>query len=145
MNELPLSKKKQLAYKSKRKDTPPGAKKEDAVQCAVNEILEMKQIDYIRIPDHLWFWIKTKCPTWLLMLCSKHLAGWCDNIPIIPVTPKYGLVCLLECKSAKGKTHGKQKRMAKRLNYQIIRSPEDAVKVIMQFEKDAEKIKELLK
>lgn len=141
---MQITKDSQLAYKKKRKDIPKGTKKEEPVQVFCEYYLKLKGIDFIRIPDQLWFWIKNKCPQWLLMVCSKYLAGWCDVIPIIPISDKYGLVCMVECKSQKGKLHGKQKNMAKRLNYQIVRSEEDVIKTIEEFIKEAEKIKNIL-
>ena len=119
-------------------------KKESDLQLFVDKYLEMKMVDYIRIPDYLWWWLKTKCPMWLLKLCSKHLAGWCDNIPIIPITKECGLVCLIENKSSKGKLHGKQKKMANRLNYHVVRSENEAIETINKFIEDAESIKKIL-
>jgi len=140
--EAKFSKNKQLAYKNKRKDIPKGAKTEAPVQSATNGILENMQIPFFRVPDRLWFWLKTKCPAWLLKDCSKHLAGWPDNMAFIPITNKYLLACPIECKSRTGKMQGKQKKLGTKLNYQIPRSSDDALEIITAFIKDAEIIRE---
>ena len=143
-----FSKKKQLAYKNKKQPKPEGWDKENPVQKFAEHYLELKGIAYIRIPDELWMFLMSswsKAPEWLKKLCSKYLAGWSDLIPIIPITDKYGLVCLIECKSKKGKLHGKQKRMARELNYQIIRNDEQTIKEVNDFIKFSDDLKDKLK
>ena len=141
MNPIPKS--KQLAYKKKRKDIPKGCETEAPVQSFCDEYLEMKGIKFLRIPDRLWFWIRTKCPVWLAKECSKFMAGWCDNMAFIPLTDKYLLACPIENKSRTGKSRGKQKKYSKILNYQYATSPEDIIKIVERFIKDVEKIKKI--
>lgn len=132
MNELLLSKKKQLAYKQKRKN-PKVTISESALQKQCDDTLDGYRIIYLRIPNWVWKWLKQNAPVSLMNYMSTRFAGMPDSIAIKPLKGKYNLALCLELKTEKGRLHGKQKRWAKELNVQISRSPEDTIKEIEEF------------
>ena len=147
---MKFSKEKQLIYR-KKKDAPTkeGSKTEAPVQAALELYLELKGLPHFRIPDSIWRWIhngKSNVPDYMKKLFSKSLAGWPDDMVFIPVTDKYLLACPLEAKSRTGRfSSSKQKSMAKDLNYQIPRSPEDVINMIEDFISFATQLREELK
>lgn len=139
---MKLSKENQR-YK-RRAEVKKGFSKEASIQKFVDDYLKIKQIDYIRIPDALWSFIKRYAPPGIQAIIARDLAGWSDNIPFVKITDKFFIGCFMENKSFKGKLHGKQKTMSDRLNYQIIRTPEDAMELIEELNQTAEKLKEYM-
>jgi len=126
-----------------------GSRTEAPVQAALDDYLEMKGMDYFRIPDLLFnvlaILFKTnKLNGGVYSKLVSYLKGWPDNMAFIPLTDKYLLACPIECKSATGETHGEQKIKARRLNYQIPRSPEESIQIVNQFEKDWEKLRQII-
>jgi hypothetical protein len=143
MKESPFSKKKQLAYKEKRKN-PKVTISEDALQKQCNDVLEAYRIRYLRLPDWLWLWLKKNAPMNILNYMSKVFTGMPDNIAILPLNDKYNLALCLELKTEKGQQHGKQKHWSKELKVQLSRNPDETIAIIESFLEDAEKLKELL-
>ena len=103
----------------------------------------------MRFPDGFWQYIHNsinKIKPYFKKLCSDSFAGYPDNMVFDNLTDKYLIALPIEAKSKTGKLNGnKQKRYAKKLNYQIPRSPEQAMTLINEYEKDVEKIKKILK
>jgi len=141
--ELKFSKKKQTAYKEKRKN-PKVHIAEDELQKQCNDVLEAYRIRYIRLPDWVWLWLKKSAPMSIMNYMSKVFTGMPDNIAILPLNDKYNLALCLELKTETGKLHGKQKHWSKELKVQISRNPDETIAIIEQFVSDAEKIKTIL-
>ena len=138
-----------LKFPKKPRKKKKGSRTEAPVQAALDEYLEMKGIDFFRIPDLLFkvlvkLFKTNKLNGGVYSKLVSYLKGWPDNMAFIPLTDNYLLACPIECKSATGKTHGEQKIKARRLNYQIPRSPEESIKIVNQFEKDCEKIRNII-
>lgn len=121
------------------------------MQAALDTFLELKGLYYFRIPDLAFKIIikelknsKTISRQIQCKKLLKTLKGWPDNMCHIPLDNGYLLSAPIECKSATGKTHGKQKEMARSLNYLIPRSPEQALEMVNQFVKAAEDANEKL-
>ena len=142
--------KKVKTYFKKPKPKPEGSETESPVQEFLNKYLALKGLKNFRIPDLLfasmkWALIKKVIYPHVYSGIMKRLIGWPDNMVYAQLTDKYLIACPIECKSSTGKTHGKQKVMSKLLNYQIPRSPNEVVKIVEEFIKDAEKIRTILK
>lgn len=144
----PISKSEQLNYKNK-KPKKEGSKTESPVQDFIDEYLKILSLDNFRVPDSFWRYIHNpynKIKIHIKAMCSKAFSGWCDNMVFEVLNDKYLIAMPLEAKSKTGKLNGnKQRNMAKRLNYQIPRSPEQAKEMIDTFVKDAEMYREILK
>lgn len=146
-DELEFSKGKQTAYKKRMKKKPAGDRKESTVQAAVNDHLKRKWIKYFRIPDWFWNWLHNHSGATAHVKTSvaESFAGWPDNMCFYPITDKYLLALPIECKSGKGRLSGSsQRKMADELSYQIPRSAEAGIKMVNEFEKDAERIKTII-
>jgi hypothetical protein len=71
-----------------------------------------------------------------------------DTIALIPISDKYMLCCAIELKTQDskkrpvGKAHGKQKHWGTDLVAQISRSPDESIRIVEQFRRDAEEMKE---
>jgi hypothetical protein len=148
--EIPnLSKTKQVGRYGKKSPPPKeGSATEAPVQAALDLYAELKELRSFRIPDNIWTWIhnpKSKVPVYVKKMFSEALAGWPDKIVFIPLTDKYLLACPIEAKSRTGTwSSKKQKLMGEEMNYQIPRSADQAIAVLNNFIKDAEKIKKII-
>ena len=140
---MQITKKSQLAYRTKRKK-PKVYIKESGLQLQCNDYLAIKRIKYFRIPDWLWKWLAKSMPEEILIQLRSMWGGLSDNTASIPISDKYSLTLHLELKSTKGKLHGKQKVMAKELPIQISRTPEESMKIIDSFIDEASWLKALL-
>ncbi len=144
---LKFTKEKQLKYRSK--DKHEGSKTEQPVQEFIDYYLELKGMFYLRFPDGFWQYIHNpinKIKIYFKKLCSRSFSGYPDNMVFENLTDKYLIALPIEAKSKTGRFNGSnQKRYAKKLNYQIPRSPEQAMKLINDYEKDVENIKKILK
>jgi hypothetical protein len=122
---------------------------EDFLQVYADELLELKGLKSIRIPDNMWRWIAVNAPEGVKKWWRWLFGGWPDNLILIPIG-KYMLAVPIELKTqdkkgrAVGALHGKQKINAKEQNWTIARSPEAFRDAVEQAESDAEKINKIL-
>ena len=140
---FPYGKKKQLAYKKKRKN-PKVSISESDNQKQCNDLLEAHQIKYLRIPDWVWGWLKHNAPVSVINELSGKFAGMPDNLPLIKLTDKYSLCLGLELKTEAGRLSTKQKRWQKEVGSIVSRSPDDNIEIVNEFMRDAEIIKGLI-
>ena len=129
--DLEFSKKKQLAYQNKPRQTGLDIT-EDELQNQCNDTFDAYRIRYIRIPDWVWKWLKQNAPKHLLKVLSKIFGGMPDAIAF-KKGEKYNYALMLELKSKKGKLHGKQKHWNKEFNVEISRTPDDSIRIIEEF------------
>lgn len=132
-----LTKKSQAGRYAKKPKYKKPPVPEENIQAFADDLFKIKRIKYIRIPDNVFRWLSINAP-WLM----KSLAGIADNVGMIPINDKYSLCLNLEIKTKTGQLHGRQKINAKELSWQIARSVEEVQKIIEDFEKAAEKLKE---
>ena len=148
---MKFSKKRQLAYRKKNNEEvdPNATETEEPVQAAIDKYVELKGHEFFRVPDSFWAWVKNpknKVPIHIQKLISSFLKGWADKMIFKPLGDKYVLGCFIEAKSKTGKfSSGEQERKAHALNYQIPRSPEKAIDIIIEYEKFHEKLEKLIK
>ena len=135
--------------KVKRKARHANGVKEADVQAAVNALLDVLGVDYLRIPDAVYRAFKTG-----VMPCGgqrgavlAELRGWADNVLFKPLYEragiKYCLAAFVENKSATGQLHGEQKVMARRLGYNVCRDVAELRLVIDGLRMEAEIIQHL--
>ena len=145
---LKFSKKSQLEYKGKKKPKKEGSKTEAPVQAFINTYLNLKGLDFFRVPDKFWRWVHnpySKMKIQYKVMCSDAFSGWPDNMIFEVLTDKYLIALPLEAKSRTGKFNGnRQRNMGKRMHYQIPRSGEQARKIIDKFMKDTEKLRDFI-
>lgn len=122
---------------------------ESTLQAFANEYLELRKVDYFRIEDSFFGWVKMKAPTGVQKWFCWMFGGRPDNTCSIPIG-KYSLTLPLELKTEDkkgrkvGRLHGKQKTNSRRENWTIARSPEAIKKEIDNFIDDAEKLKTII-
>jgi len=114
---------------------------EAALQSFVDDYLEANRIKFIRIPDQFWRFLYTTARPGILAGFRKIFGGQADNTAFIPISDKYSLALHLELKSTVGRLHGRQKIEAKKLPWQIARTPEDVMAIVQKFCEDADKLK----
>ena len=139
-----LSKRKQLAYRGwkHRSKTPAPTYDgpESGLQTQLDDMLAAYRIWAIRIPDGFFRWLVMCAPSGIKAWFCGVFGGIPDSLPMIRISDKYMLCCPIELKTAKGKLHGKQKTWeAKGIPVQISRSPEDSIRIVDQFRRDAER------
>jgi len=154
--ELALSKKKQMAYKGRKRcakrterDTREGASrkgdKEAPIQKQLDEMIDALKLICFRISDDAWSLITRHWKPHQRDRIRKYLAGHADSNVLIPITARYSLCCHIECKSDAGGLHGAQRGLAEKLPFQITRTPKKSEEILYRFMDDAEKIKKILK
>lgn len=122
---------------------------EDSLQVFANEYLKLQKIDYFRIEDSFFRWVKMRASVTVQKWFFGMFGGRPDNTCSIPIGP-YSLTLNLELKTqdskgrAVGKLHGKQKNRSRSQGWVIARSPEAIMKVVETFENDAQKLKKLI-
>jgi hypothetical protein len=155
---MQITKKDQLKYRNKRKGKPGLNISESLLQKQCDDYLALKGLYYIRIVDGVWNGLnyvmkELAIKRWynllsvvknVLQALKNRFAGATDNTVLIGLNEKYSLALSLELKSKKGKKHGKQKTVAKKIPVQESRTPEETMGIINQFIKDAEIIKSII-
>lgn len=121
--------------KSKRAATP-----ESILQEQVNNYLEIKGLKYLRLPDALFraLFPNPNIQPWVKHQIKLAIAGWPDNIVMVPLYNMYCLTLLLECKTDIGQLTGLQKERSKELPFKVVRTFDEAKKEIDTFVKCAE-------
>lgn len=118
---------------------------EEHMQKAVNQYLELKKIDYIRIPDEIFKWIKIHTPPWIQMFFFRTFKTRPDNTVIIPIGNGIAIALLLELKTQDadgrkiGTLHGNQRFHSG--EWVVCRSVNSALMKIDEFVEIAEKLK----
>jgi len=135
----PIPKSKQL-YSRNTRQAQEIKIPESKLQKLADDYLEWNGVENIRIPDFVWRWIARKAPEGVKIALRKALGGIPDNTCLIPINGLYSLCLSLELKAKKGVLHGKQKNKAKKLSWQIARSPEEIMRIIDKFIFDAAKM-----
>jgi hypothetical protein len=122
---------------------------ENLIQGAVEEYLTWNKIDYIRIPDGVFKWIKLNTPKWFQLFFFKTFGGRPDLTIIKPIGNGIAVSLLMELKTqdskgrAVGKLHGKQKHHKD--EWIICRSVDSAINEIKKFEEKVKKMKKVLR
>ena len=116
----------------------PGAS-EAALQEAVNDYLAGRSLRSIRIPDGVFRWVQFNAPARFRMWFNHVFGGLPDNLVLVPIpgTP-YCLALCLELKTEKGRLHGRQKSEARKNNWTVARSLDEAVSAVEQAERTAQ-------
>lgn len=121
-----ITKDSQLKYRGRKKklntvvESVQSYKNEAELQQLTNDILAVFGVHSWRIPD-----------TTNADHIRRALCGMADNVVQIPIEgTRWCLSCNVELKTHKGKLHGRQKTLAKQLNYQICREPDEVVQLI---------------
>jgi hypothetical protein len=127
--------------RSKKSEMP-----EEAIQAAVDEYLEMRGVDYIRIPDSFFRWGKMNLPVGIWKWFANMFGGRPDDTILVPMGRGIHLALCLELKTqdkqgrAVGGFHGKQKRNSE--DWLVKRSPDAAILAIKDFIEDAKEFRE---
>ena len=119
---------------------------ESGIQIQMDEMLAALGIFFVRIPDNFWSWLFRYSNAGKMMKeeLGHYWGGLPDTLAMQKVNDKYMLCCPVELKSAKGKRHGKQKKWEERgLAFQVSRSPDTNIKIIEQFQRDADIVRGL--
>lgn len=122
---------------------------EEHIQKAVNQYLDLLRVDYIRIPDNVFRWVKMNAPVWFQKYFFKVFGGRPDNTIIVPIGNGIAIAFLLELKTQDssgkevGKLHGKQKQHKD--EWIICRSLNAAMDKIDWFLKEVKQINEIYK
>jgi hypothetical protein len=148
-NDLPLSK---ASLRAKRKRRTPKVSQspengytgnEAELQGQLDDALDALGMEYRRIPDVLWNFLKRSAPMWVVNNMVKIWRGKPDTMILIPVSDKYSLACEIELKSSKGKLSTRQDDYCGRMPVQVSRSPEKSMEIIEQMQADAAIVKGL--
>lgn len=107
-------------------------KPESELQEFTDEYLSACQVPSMRIPD-----------TMNVKAIRKALAGWPDNLCLLPLTKHYAIACLLELKT-KTQLHRAQHAIARELPVRIAQRPEEVQAIVEAFRKDAGRLRRKL-
>lgn len=135
----------------KKSPTKRAAIPEDWLQQWTDSFLESRRIRWIRVPDAFWNFLHATAYPGMLAFFRKVFGGWCDNTCFIRIGDDYSLTLHLELKTedakgrAVGQLHGKQKAEAKNLPWKICRNHNAVRDVVLQYEREALMLAEVLK
>lgn len=113
---------------------------ESLLQGQADDYLDAMRIEWRRVPDSLWRYLKQSAPVQIVKQLADRWRGKPDLLMLIPISDKYSLACEVELKSKTGKWGTRQKEYAERMPVQESRSPEKSMAIIEQFQKDAQTI-----
>jgi hypothetical protein len=142
---------KNMMFPKKSWGQPPRSKTmkaeipEEAIQAAVEDYIEMRGVDHIRIPDSFFRWVKMNAPKHIQAWFFGMFGGRPDDTILVPLGDGYHLALCLELKTqdkqgrAVGTFHGKQKHNKE--NWMVCRDPGAAILAIKNFIEVAEAMK----
>lgn len=141
-----MNKKNMMAHPKKKwlqhKDAN-AVSSEDPLQKFTDEYLVIRKVDYFRIEDRFFRWVKMKASPTVQKWFFWMFGGRPDNTCMEPIG-KYSLVLNLELKSKSGQLHGRQKRNSRNQPWQVCRSPEAVQETVEAFISDAKMLSELI-
>jgi hypothetical protein len=117
---------------------------EALLQGQMDDILDTMGIEFRRVPDGLWRFLKMCAPVQVVKQLADRWSGKPDVLMMIPINEKYSLACEVELKSKSGKFSDKQEEYRNRMPVLESRSPERSLEIIEQFKKDSDLIKLLI-
>jgi len=123
----------------RKKSVERAAAPEKSIQAGLDARLRFAGIKYLRLSETLLrtIFANPMIPVHIKKIVSDELAGWPDNICYIPISDKYCLCAMIECKTTIGKLNGAQKRRSAGLPYVVVRSDNEAAAALAGFEKMA--------
>lgn len=138
-----ISKSSQLKYRGRKHPKKYGVKKEAPLQKQLNDLLNLHNIPFFRIPDGFWSWLHgySNATQGMKREISHYFAGWPDNIAFISLKPGICLALMLELKSKDGKLEKSQRKRDKKTPFVVSRTPEENIAYIEEFVKLADKLK----
>jgi hypothetical protein len=115
---------------------------ESVLQDFTNKYLQLKGLTYLRLPESLFAAIfrNPNIDVWIKRHIKEAIAGWPDNLVLLPIGNGLNLALALELKSETGKLHGEQKVLDKQIELLVARTPESVESAIKAFEIWANKL-----
>lgn len=106
---------------------------ESELQEFTDNYLGVCQVPCIRMPD-----------TMNARVIRRALAGWPDNVCLLPLTRDYAIACLLELKT-RTQLHRAQHAIVRELPVRIAQRPEEVQCILDAFREDAERLRRELR
>jgi len=127
--------------KSKKAKTP-----EDAIQSTVDYKIKAYRIYSQRIEDIVYttLFANNNMPLWKKTKLADSIAGIADNVVMMPINDRFCLCMHLECKSDVGSMNVAQKKRAKQVPYNIIRTEKEFDSILREFNNITDRIVKLL-
>lgn len=96
---------------------------ENDLQRQMDDMLEQMGVEYRRVPDGLWRWLKANCPSYIIKQLSDLWKSKPDTCMLIPIPgTKYSIACEVEIKNRKGNMSPRQAQYAERMPVTVSRS-----------------------
>lgn len=112
---------------------------EELIQGQVEEFLNLRGIEYRRIPDKIWFWLKTNAPQWITKQLIMYWRGKPDLLIMFPLE-KGSYTVEIEIKTANGHMSQRQKKYSERMPVYLCRSYDECCRVICEAESFTKKL-----
>ena len=109
---------------------------ESELQDYADALLEAKGIPFLRLPAGMFkvIFANPAIPIHHKAMLKDALAGWPDNLTILPISPRFNVCLCLELKTTTGKLHGMQKTRAKEMAWWVARDREEISRAIAKLE-----------
>jgi len=140
----PISKSQQLSYRRKRKprqnrdgyDGP-----ESDLQSQMDDLLVKAGIEFRRIPDGLWAYLKMHAPARMIKQLTWCFKGKPDTLILVPIpgTP-YSLAREVEIKNKNGEMSKEQAAYAERMPVTVSRSTADNERAVLETMAEAQRL-----
>jgi hypothetical protein len=134
-----LSKKSQLAYRGRkaRKGTLSAAiadnglrVPEAALQGQAEDMLDAIGLEWRRVPDNLWRYLKQSAPAHIVKQLADRWKGKPDLLILLPIGGGYSLCKEIEIKALRGKLSPAQEDYIARMPVEICRTPEQTMAAV---------------
>ena len=103
---------------------------EVAIEAQAEGLLDALRIEWRRVPDSLWRFLKQSAPVWITVHMAKRWKHKPDLLLLLPIGGGYSLAKEIELKSAKGKLSPGQEEYAARMPVTVCRTPDQTIAVV---------------
>ena len=114
---------------------------EASLQRFADDLLAVKGLPHIRVPDAFWRWIYANVPARIRQWFFSLFGGLPDCTIFLPLDDRYSLALLLELKRPGGYLRPGQREAARRVPWVVVRSPEEIMQALDAAQRTADAIK----
>jgi hypothetical protein len=115
---------------------------EVALQAQAEAMLDAYRIEWRRVPDQIWRFLKQSAPVWITVHLAKRWKHKPDLLLLLPIGEGYSLAKEIELKSAKGTMSPGQEDYAARMPVTVCRTPDQTISVVNAAQLQARKCRE---
>jgi hypothetical protein len=117
---------------------------EASLQRFADDLLAVRQVPHIRVPDSFWRWTYTNIPARIRQWFFGLFGGLPDCTIFFPLDARYSLALMLELKRPGAYLRPSQRVAARRVPWYVCRSPEEIMQALDRAQQTADAVKTML-